>query len=244
MQTFWSHKMSISQEDNKTTIRAVFFDLDGTLVDTPKGIVVAFKAALNDLGKLHVDEAEIRATIGLPLPEAFKKLLGKDLNESLVEEGIDLYQSHFRNLVLPRAAQLVFPDVHDGLQELSDRGMHLAVVTNKFHATAEQLLISAGLQSVFQLVVGADQVTRPKPHPEMGYLALSKFDLAPSQTIMVGDTVHDLKMASNAGMRSIAVTYGIHSFTQLISANPTWIERRFKDVVRRISSSDKPTLTV
>lgn len=207
------------------------FDLDGTLVDTPRAIVAAFTAAFGAMGVVAPAAAAIRATIGLPLQQAFGDLLRVAPDDPQAALGVEHYQAVFRELVLPEAATLVFPGVADGLAALRAEGVTLAVATSKFQANAEALLAAAGLLDHFQLVVGADRVTRPKPDPEMGLLVLRELGFPAGRAVMVGDTTHDLLMAAAAGMRSIGVTYGVHSVPELRSAGPTWLAESFDEVL-------------
>jgi phosphoglycolate phosphatase len=207
------------------TTRLVVFDLDGTLIDTPRAIVETFTAAFGALS-LPVQEASaIRATIGLPLEQAFGTLMGIASDDPQVARGVEQYQHFFKELVLPNARALRFPGVADGLAALADQGIALAVATSKFHRSADALLTAAGLRDRF------DQVTRPKPHPEMGETILRVLGVAAEDAVMVGDTTHDLLMAKAAGMRSIALTYGVHSRQELEAADPTWVADSFDDVL-------------
>jgi phosphoglycolate phosphatase len=213
------------------------FDLDGTLIDTPRGIVDTFTAAFAAMGLDTPDPAEVRATIGLPLEQAFGKLMGVTPDDERVAEGIRQYQRKFRDIVLPRAVELLFPGVADGLAALRDQGMPLAVATSKFYASADALLTAAALRDLFDVVVGADQVTRPKPHPESGQMVLRELGVPAERAVMVGDTTHDLLMARACGMRSIAVTYGVHSVHELRTADPTWLVDTFDDVLVRLTAA-------
>jgi phosphoglycolate phosphatase len=214
-----------------TVTYLVAFDLDGTLVDTPNAIVRTFAAAFEAIGVPPRDPAAIRATIGLPLGRAFGDLLGADPGDERVGQGIREYQAAFRELIMPRAADLVFPGVTAGLDTLRDNGFALAVATSKFHASADALLRAAGLRDAFTVVACADDVSHPKPHPEMGELVMRTVGIGPDRSFMVGNTVHDVVMARAAGMRSIAVTYGIHHVSELAPANPTWTADTFEDVL-------------
>jgi phosphoglycolate phosphatase len=207
------------------------FDLDGTLVDTPTGIVRSFGAAFTELGVPVPPAARVRATIGIPLGIAFGHLLGVAPDDPLVTRAIAAYQVAFRELVLPEAGDLVFPGVADGLAALERDGFLLAVATSKHYAGADALLAAAGLRDRFTVVVGADEVDNPKPAPDTGLLVLRRFDASASRAVMVGDTIHDLGMATSAGIRSIAVTYGIHGRDVLAAANPTWLADTFDEVV-------------
>ncbi|MEO3868333.1 HAD family hydrolase [Nonomuraea sp. B12E4] len=207
------------------------FDLDGTLVDTPRAIVESFTAAFGALGVTAPPPAAIRATIGLPLERAFAGLLNRPADDELVAGGVGHYQRLFKELILPRARELVFPGVTEGLDELRAQGIGLAVATSKFQVNADALLRAAGLHDRFALVVGADRVSHPKPHPESGLLVMRTLGVPAERAVMVGDTVHDLHMAHAAGMRSVAVTYGIHDRLELASATPTWFADTFGEVV-------------
>ncbi|MBB6439501.1 HAD family hydrolase [Streptomyces candidus] len=212
------------------------FDLDGTLVDTPRAIVETFSAAFASLGEPVPDSAAIRATIGIPLERAFGSLLGVDPEDPYVRRGIEQYQLHFRELILPRASELLYPGVEPGLRRLHAQGVALAVATNKFHASADALLRAAGLRELFAQVVGADDVSNHKPHPESGLLILRTLDIPADRAVMVGDTTHDLLMANAAGLRSVAVTYGIHSPEELATAAPTWTAHTFDEVVTHLEA--------
>lgn len=217
------------------------FDLDGTLIDTPSGIVETFTAVLAAMGGAAQQPQVIRATIGLPLDQAFGKLMGVAPDDALVADAVARYQALFREILLPRAEQLIFPGVTEGLRTLRDHGVTLAVATSKFYRSADALLVAAGLRDWFDLVVGADQVTNPKPAPDMGLLILRQFGTPADRAVMVGDTTHDLLMASAAGVRSIAVTYGVHNRQQLEAANPTWIADTFEEVVNRMVTELRTT---
>lgn len=209
----------------------VIFDLDGTLVDTPTGIVRAFAAALAHLDLTAAEPNAIRATVGRPLDESFGSLLTLPIDHPTVLRAVAQYQVSFREIVLPAALSLVFPGVAKGLDQLLQQGDTLAVATSKFTANAEALLIAAELRDRFTLVVGADQVSRPKPDPEMGRLVLQRLGIRAEDAVMVGDTTHDILMARAAGIRSIAVTYGVHDAALLTSAGPTWIANNFEGVL-------------
>jgi 2-phosphoglycolate phosphatase len=221
-------------EEAPAVTRVAMFDLDGTLVDSPRAIVEAFTVAFEAMGTDPRDPADIRATIGLPLEQAFGKLLGVPQDDPRVAEGVARYQEAFRTVILPRARSLVFPGVAEGLDELRRRGVVLTVATSKFHASADALLTAAGLRDHFTVLIGADDVTYPKPHPESGLLILERLDARPEHAVMVGDTTHDLRMAEAAGIPSVAVTYGVHTRAELEAARPTYVAETFPEVVERI----------
>ncbi|MBK4715608.1 MULTISPECIES: HAD family hydrolase [Tenebrionibacter/Tenebrionicola group] len=212
------------------------FDLDGTLVDTPSGIVRAFGSVLRDNALDAVDETAIRHTIGLPLEVAFTRLMGMAKEDPRIPALVSAYQQAFREQVLPIAPQLVFAGVIDGLEKLRASGVTLAVATSKVSKSAFALLDAAGLLHYFAKVLGADDVANPKPHPEMALTLMAAFQTPASSTCMVGDTTHDLQMARQAGIHGLGVTWGVHGREQLEQIAPLHIATQFDQTVETILS--------
>lgn len=210
------------------------FDLDGTLVDTPSGIVRAFSSVLRANGLAAVDELAIRNTIGLPLEVAFSQLMGIEKDNPRTPGLVLAYQQAFREQVLPVAPELVFAGVTDGLTKLREQGVVLAIATSKVSKSALALLEAAGLLHFFAKVLGADDVANPKPHPEMALTLMADFHTPAALTCMVGDTTHDLLMARQAGIHGLGVTWGVHSREQLAQMEPAQIATRFEQTVDAI----------
>jgi HAD superfamily hydrolase (TIGR01509 family) len=215
----------------------VIFDLDGTLVDTPRAITAAFTSVFGSMSLSAPPAAEIRATIGMPLEQAFGKLLGVAADDDQVADAVRLYQVQFREVIVPGAAGLLFPGVADGLAALSREGFVLALATSKYAASAQAMLDTAGIAGYFTVVVGADQVSSPKPDPEMARMIMRRLAAAAGQPIVVGDTTHDLLMASSAGLRSVAVSYGVQGQDELRQAGPTWMADSFAEVMAHIRAA-------
>jgi phosphoglycolate phosphatase len=209
-------------------LRAVIFDLDGTLVDTPAAIVSTAREAIG--GRL-VDEAVVRASIGLPLDVALARALDADVGSDAVARAVERYRAIWRASVSPRLRDLVFPGVADGLAELRRRGLRLGVATGKAQSGAERTMLEAGLDRHFDVVAGHDRVPRPKPNADLALFVLNELGAARGEAIVVGDSVLDVAMAHAAELSSIAVTYGAQSETELAAARPTRLARSFAEVL-------------
>lgn len=215
----------------------IIFDLDGTLLDTPRAIVETFNATFVSMEYQRRSKTEIRSTIGLPLEQAFSTLLGIPVDDTVIPTLIAQYQILFKSLILPKAKNLIFPGVKEGLRLLQQGGFSLAIATSKFQMSAESILVAAEIRNFFDFVVGADRVSRPKPYPESAYEIMKNCGVSPDRTLMVGDTTHDLLMANAAGIQSVGVTYGIHSARELKPAGPTWVVNSFDGVLKCIHSA-------
>lgn len=210
---------------------AAIFDLDGTLIDTPNAIVQMMQNALVEIGHGQTEEYRIRKMIGLPLEQGAASILGSDPKDDMTLELVKLYRRQFLTWMVPRSAELVFPGVQEGLIALQRAGIKIGLATSKYYSSAEAVLKAAGIREYFHALAGSDSVLRQKPHPEMAEYVCSKLDCVPQRCAVVGDTVHDLKMGRSAGMRTIAVTYGVGDPADFASAAPDWAAHNFDQVV-------------
>ncbi len=213
-------------------MKAVIWDLDGTLIDTPRVIVDTAAHVLRELGRAEIDADAIRAGIGLPLPVALGALLELPPDSAVVGEAVERYRVHWRAVVNPHINALVFPGVLQGVQALHARGIRQAVATGKAQSGADANVDLAGLRPFMEVVAGYDRVPHPKPAPDLALLILGELQLTAVDAVVVGDTTHDLLMARSAGVRSVGVTYGAMEEATLRSADPTWVAHSFAEVMR------------
>lgn len=197
---------------------AVVFDWDGTVMDSTHSIVQAIQLACADLS-LPVPTARDAAwVIGLSLESALYRCV-PSLSAAQMPEFLERYRFHF----LSRDPQIkLFDGVTDLLGTLRARQIALAVATGKSRVGLDRVLSAVGLQSQFDITRCADE-SRSKPDPAMLHEIMTFLGLEPEQLLMVGDTSHDIQMATAAGVDSMAVTYGAHDKLTLVQAEPSII---------------------
>lgn len=196
---------------------AVLFDMDGTLIDTPAGILQAHRAVLDEFGVVQTD-AVVRATIGRPLAASCALLLGLAEDHADVVRAVERFRQLFTELVVPNAVGLIFPGVAELLGSLREQGLALAVVTSKGQRGAEELLGAAGLMDSFDAIVCHGMALRGKPHPDLALLAASTLGIDQADCVVVGDAVDDMRMAVSAGMAAYGVGYGVATPEELREA--------------------------
>lgn len=193
----------------------VVFDWDGTLLDSAGAIVNAIKAASRDLGLPEPSDAQARHVIGLGLTDALRHAV-PELVPERYQEMTERYRFHY----LSGDNQLtLFAGVHEMLERLRAAGHILTVATGKSRLGLERAFDHSGLRALFQASRCADEC-HSKPHPQMLEELMAEFGVAAESVVMIGDTSHDLLMASNAGVDSLAVTYGAHSHEHLLEHKP------------------------
>lgn len=193
----------------------VVFDWDGTLLDSAGAIVHAIQASCRDLGLPVPDDARARHVIGLGLADALRHAV-PDLPPESAQAMVERYRFHY---LAGDHSLALFAGVPEMLQRLKADGHSLAVATGKSRLGLERALDHSGLRPLFQASRCADEC-HSKPHPQMLQELMAEFGVAAESTVMIGDTSHDLLMATNAGVDSLAVTYGAHPHNHLLDHRP------------------------
>lgn len=214
-------------------IELVVFDLDGTLVDSVPDLAMAVDAALADLRLPPRGEARVRDWVGngaLKLMErALRDAREREPDEALLSLAHQRFLAHYGRE--PCAHTCLYPGVRGGLDALRDRGLTLALVTNKPSAFIPPILESFGLLDHFALCLGGDSLSRKKPDPAPLLHVAAHFDLLPSACLMVGDSRHDIAAGKAAGFRTLAVPYGYNHGEPVCNSGPDGVVESLDELV-------------
>lgn len=199
-----------------TRYAAVLFDWDGTVMDSTYSIASSIQLASADLELPVPSIQQASWVIGLSLESALYRAV-----PDLTAEQMPLFLERYRHHFMRRDPHIkLFDGILPFMGELRGRQIALGVATGKSRQGLDRVLQQVNLSTFFDATRCADE-TRSKPDPEMLHQLLAELMLEPEQVLMVGDTVHDIHMAANAGMDSVAVTYGAHDPQTLAKAEPT-----------------------
>lgn len=183
----------------------IVFDWDGTLFDSTALIVRCIQSACVDLGLPVPSDEQAGYVIGLGLHDALQHAV-PGLPESRYPELGLRYRHHY----FARQHELVlFPGTLEMLRALKARNHWLGVATGKSRRGLDEALQTVQLQGLFDGTRTADE-TAGKPNPLMLQQLMREFGVEPERTLMIGDTTHDLQLATNAGTASVAVSFGAH----------------------------------
>ena len=208
-------------------IKAVLFDLDGTLVDSSEAIIKAVEKAL-ELKGLTCNRAKVARMIGLPLENIFS-VLAPNLSEQeiwqLVHEYRKYYMAHhLENTTIHPSAQMV-------LRKLKAKGFKLGIITTKYREPVMDVLSHFGIAELFDVVVTGYEVIKHKPAPDIVLEAAKRLRVDPKQCVVVGDSPLDVQAGKQAGAFTIAVLSTTYTRKQLESTKPTIVIEEFEEIL-------------
>ncbi|MCP5158167.1 MAG: phosphoglycolate phosphatase [Gammaproteobacteria bacterium] len=204
-------------------ITALFFDLDGTLVDSVPDLTAALNAMLRQLDLPVREEAQVRTWVGNGMDNLIRRALvgamdGNRADPTLFTHAKPLYKAAYAEHI--SVYSVLYPGVHDGLAKLRAAGLPMACVTNKPAEFAQPLLDRLGIRGFFATVVGGDCVPQPKPAPDSLWLCAERLGIPIEQGLMVGDSLNDVGAARNAGCPVVCVPYGYNHGYSIHDAQP------------------------
>jgi phosphoglycolate phosphatase len=205
----------MSRAKSRRRYRLLAFDWDGTLVDSTALIAGALQQACRDLGLSVPPDDAARHVIGLGHADAIRHL-APALDPAMHTRFSERYSVHY---LAGDAAIPLFEGVREMLAELLDRGFLLGIATGKSRRGLARALAQHGLAHHFAASRCADEGL-PKPHPDMLLALMDQAGVEPDETLMIGDTTHDLALAKSAGVGAVAVAYGAHASEGLVEMAP------------------------
>ncbi|MGQ5525238.1 phosphoglycolate phosphatase [Chitinimonas sp. PSY-7] len=198
-------------------IKAIAFDLDGTLLDTITDLAAAANAMRQDFALPPLPQERLESFVGGGMAQLVHRALTDDRDgkayPELHEAGITSFCRHYDQLLAINTHP--YPGVIDGLQAFRQMELSLAVVTNKPHRFSVPLLEQTGLASYFGVILGGDSLAEKKPHPLPLLHVCRQFSCKPAELLMIGDSHFDRDAAVNAGSPCLLLTYGYEDVTGL-----------------------------
>jgi pyrophosphatase PpaX len=209
---------------------AILFDLDGTLVDSIELIVTAAMNAFASRPGPSPTEAQIRNTIGRPLPTTFGPWLVDD-------DDLPFLVAKYREYQLEHHDRLTnaYDGIVDAVAELHAAGSPMAIVTSKVGFMAERALVHTGLAAYMSVIIASDSTTKHKPDPEPVRAALERLGVGPGDALFVGDSPYDMLAGCAAGVISVGVAWGAFGEDALLQAGASLVLKRPGDLPSYVS---------
>lgn len=204
--------------------KALLFDLDGTLLDTNELIIESFLHVLGETFPGKYSREHVLPFLGPPLYETFDGI-DPTLTETLT--------ASYRKWNLERHDQMVVPfeGVVDTLRQLKQDGYKMAIVSTKRREMIDRGLQLMECATLFDTIVGFEDVTHTKPDPEPIQIALQRIGANKEDALMIGDNFHDIVGGQRAGVDTAAVAWSIKGEAHLATYNPTYMLHQMSDLL-------------
>ena len=216
--------MQTAATSSKPPLRGVLFDFDGTLADSYRAITASVNHVrqLNGLPPLTV--ADVKPHVG----RGPHDLLRQTCPAGDLERNVAAYSAHHPSVL--REGTTLLPGVYDTLQALHRHGLKLAVCSNKPIAFTRELMTILHIGEFFAAVLGPEDAGRPKPAPNILFVALERLQIRADEAIYVGDMTVDIQTARAAGVTVWSVPTGSDTLETLRAAKPDRLLAHFADL--------------
>jgi len=209
-------------------IRGIFFDLDGTLIDSFQAITAALNLTRASYGLQPVSVEEAKRHVG----GGVERLLLGSMGEKYVEEAVVVFRKHYSGLHLEETR--LYPGVKNTLEGLLNKQYGLGVATNKPLRFSRDILDHLGILNYFLDVLAPEMVQHRKPHREMLDLLMEKAGITAEETLYIGDMTIDITFARNAGVHVWVLPWGCSTREELANAKPDAILKDFSEITERL----------
>ena len=195
-------------------IKAVFFDLDGTLVDTLCDLADSTNYALSKMGfPTHATE-KFRYFVGDGVSKLIERALPEDKRSSDIhKECLSIYKNYYKEHYLDKSC--VYDGVSDLIEKLKEKGLRLAILSNKHHEMTVTVAQTLFAQDTFDVVYGQKENCPAKPDPQLMLQIMNELGVEPSEAVMIGDSGMDMAVAANAKCKGIGVLWGFRAEDEL-----------------------------
>jgi phosphoglycolate phosphatase len=211
----------------------ILIDVDGTLVDSVPDLAYCVDAMMEQLGRPSCGEAQVRNWVGNGVERLVRRALSGTLDGEPPEADFARAYPLFLDLYSRNTSKrsCLYPGVREGLDMLKAAGYPLGCVTNKAAQFTEPLLRDLGVHDDFSIVISGDTLPRKKPDPEPLLHAAGFFGVAPQSSLMIGDSISDVRAARAAGFKIVCVSYGYNHGVDIRDARPDAVVDSLSDVM-------------
>ena len=196
-------------------MKYIFFDLDGTLVDSSQGIETTFLHTFKVLGVPAPDKETIRTFMGPPLEVTFTKHVPKEL----VAKAVEIYRTYYKEI--GQQQTYLYPGIKELLQQLKELGYHLFITTSKNQEVSLEIAHSLGISGYFEGIYGSIPGSMHKA--DIIQRVMTDYQIPPAEACIIGDTKFDIIGGKNIGIHTIAVSWGFAPLEDLKAQRPDTI---------------------
>ena len=215
----------------KFPVRAIIFDLDGTLIDSKRDLIHSVNAMMEEMHRVQLAAEVISGYIGHGAPQLVARALGGTATEEELKHGLQFFLSYYEEHKMDCTS--AYPGVPETLSQLGH--IPMAVLTNKPVRISVRILQALGLADRFRVIYGGNSFETKKPDPLGAKTILRDLNVEPAEALIVGDSEVDVQTARNAGTRAAAVNYGFGVHDRQAYPADAYLER-FPDLLNLVQN--------
>lgn len=212
--------------------KLVMFDLDGTMVDSVPDLAAVVDQLMDEMERPRHGVAKVRNWVGNGVPRLLERALSGSIDgmpeadefNAVYPRFMDIYEEH------NGIQSTLYPGIKGALEKLKAGDIKLACITNKSERYTPPLLKRLGILDFFDVVVSGDTLEKRKPDPMPLTYAAETLGVKIEESLMVGDSMHDVKAARNAGCAVVAVPHGYNHGEDIQESNPDIVIQSFNDL--------------
>lgn len=197
-------------------IKAVLFDLDGTLIDTNKLILESFKYTFRTHLNMEMEEERIVKFFGQPLRKSLATVAPEKVDQLV--DTFHQFNSSNHDILAEK-----YEGTLEAITALKERGIKIAIVTSKRRVMTERSLKLIQVYDLMDVIITPEDTDKHKPDGKPALLACERLGISPEEAIMVGDSIYDVKCGKNVGTKTCIVTYSFFSIEDLLKEKPDYV---------------------
>src|SRR5713226_8154812 len=206
---------------NFSSVRALIFDLDGTLIDSKLDLIRSVNAMLREMGREQLHEDTISGYIGHGAPQLVARALGNNATGPEREQALKFFLAYYEDHKMDSTC--AYPGVPEALEHLA--AFPMAILTNKPVRVSVRILEELGLAKYFRAVYGGNSFETKRTDPLGAQTILREFGAAPAEAMLIGDSEVDVQTARNAGTLAAAVNYGFGTHDRAAHPADIYLDR-------------------
>lgn len=211
--------------------KAVLFDMDGTILDTLEDMHSAVNATMREFSMPECTLDQVRRYVGNGALRLIEQAVPASTSAETIKTVLDWYKDYYDKNCLIKTGP--YQGIMELLAELNERGMKLAVVSNKPDSTVKELA-ERFFPGLLLCAIGQQDTIARKPAPDMLYLALGTMSAELKDCVYVGDSEVDVLTAKNAGMDCISVSWGFRAVEELSAAGAEYIVHSANELLEKL----------
>ena len=202
--------------------KLIMIDVDGTLVDSVPDLAFCVDELMDFMGRPRWGEAKVRHWVGNGVPKLVERSLTGELEGIVNSQDYEKAYPFFLELYAENTSKrsCLYQGVKEGINYLKSRGYTLGCVTNKAEQFTHPLLKDLGIFDDFEIVISGDTLEKKKPDPYPLVYAANHFNILVSDSLMIGDSISDVKASRAAGFDIICMSYGYNHGEDIRDARP------------------------